>query len=306
MARSGLLRTRAMVASAFLECLLLLVGAAPAWASSGTVQWHGCRAELPPTLQCGELSVPLDYRHPRGAQITLGFNRLPAKDPAHRIGSLILNPGGPGGAGSEVVVVEAAGARLWDPGLNERFDLIGMDPRGIGLSTRVQCDPAVVNQPVLLFPRTRAEFRLLADHARAVGESCLELTGPLLGLVDTVSVARDMEALRRALGEGKLNFLGLSYGAELGAQYAELYPKRIRVMALDGALEHSLSGATLFADAATGYEDTLQRFGHGAGGRRAARSTGAKSSGCSTGSSGRPTGSRSPLSGARWHPAARP
>jgi pimeloyl-ACP methyl ester carboxylesterase len=78
--------------------------------------------------------------------------------------------------------------------------------------------------------------------------------------VDTVSVARDIEALRRALGEGKLNFLGLSYGAELGAQYAELYPKRIRVMALDGALEHSLSGATLFADAAAGYEDTLLRF----------------------------------------------
>jgi pimeloyl-ACP methyl ester carboxylesterase len=135
-----------------------------------------------------------------------------------------------------------------------------MDPRGLGLSTQVRCAPARSNPPVSLFPRTRAKFAQLAAWARALGQSCHRLTGPLLGHVDTLSVARDMEALRRALGEGKLNFLGLSYGAELGALYAERYPKRIRVMALDGILNHSLSINTVFADAAAAYEDTFNRF----------------------------------------------
>jgi pimeloyl-ACP methyl ester carboxylesterase len=156
--------------------------------------------------------------------------------------------------------VEAAGGHLWNPALHERFDMIGMDPRGVGTSTPVQCDPDVYNQLVSLFPSTEAQFDQLASSARAFGQSCLERTGPLLGHVDTRSAARDMEALRRALGDGKLNFLGLSYGAHLGSAYAELYPKRIRTMALDAIANHSVSVNTLFADAAATYEDTLNRF----------------------------------------------
>src|SRR5215213_1195604 len=83
-------------------CVLMLIGAAPGWAGE-TIRWHGCGPEQPPNLQCGELAVPLDYDHPRGEKITLGFNRLPAQDTADRVGSLIVNPGGPGGAGSQVV-----------------------------------------------------------------------------------------------------------------------------------------------------------------------------------------------------------
>ena len=245
-------------------CLVVLVVAAPVWAgqdaSKRTIRWHTCGSGSPRGLQCGELSVPLDYGSPRGARIKLGFNRLRASDRAHRVGSLILNPGGPGGAGSEVVAVEAAGKRLWDPALHRRFDLIGMDPRGIGTSTPIRCDPAIINEPVSVFPSTPAEFGQLEAHARAFGQSCLQRTGPLLGHVDTRSAARDMEALRRALGDGKLNFLGLSYGAELGAQYAELYPTRIRAMALDGALEHSISATRQFVDATMAYEDTFNRF----------------------------------------------
>ena len=237
----------------------MLLGAAPGWAK-GTIQWHGCGPELPSNLQCGELSVPLDYGDPHGAKITLGFNRLPAGDPAHRVGSLIVNPGGPGGAGSQVVAVEAAGGQLWHPSLHERFDMIGMDPRGVGTSTPVQCDPDVFNRLVSLFPSTEAQFDQLASWARAFGQSCLERTGPLLGHVDTRSAARDMEALRRALGDGKLNFLGLSYGAHLGSAYAELYPRRIRTMALDAIANHSSSVNTIFSDAAATYEDTLERF----------------------------------------------
>lgn len=196
----------------------------------------------------------------RTAKITLGFNRLRAQDRAHRIGSLIVNPGGPGGEGTSVVALEAAGAHLWDPALHRRFDLIGMDPRGVGTSTPIQCDPAVYNQPVSLFPHTAAEFDQVTSWASALGESCLKLTGPLLGHVDTGSVARDMERLRRALHDGKLNFLGLSYGSHLGSTYAELYPHRIRAMALDGIANHSTTINTLFAQTALAYEDSFNRF----------------------------------------------
>src|SRR4029078_6522441 len=119
-------------------------------------------------LQCGELSVPLDYDHPKGAKITLGLNRLRAQDRAHRIGRLLVNPGGPGASATPFVAVEAAGAHLWDPALHRRFDLIGMDPRGVGTSTPVQCAPAVYNRPVTLFPRTRAEFVELTSWASAL------------------------------------------------------------------------------------------------------------------------------------------
>src|SRR3954449_6538806 len=144
------------------------------------IRWHRCERQLPASLRCGELAVPLDYRHPRGAQIRLGFNRVRAQERRRRVGSLIVNPGGPGGAGSDVVALEAAGAGLWHPALRRRFDLIGMDPRGVGLSTRVQCDPAAYNHPVSLFPRTAAQFRRLAHYDRALGRSCRRRSGPLL------------------------------------------------------------------------------------------------------------------------------
>jgi pimeloyl-ACP methyl ester carboxylesterase len=147
--------------------------------------------------------------------------------------------------------------------LHQRFDLIGMDPRGTGLSTPIRCDPAVYNQPVSLFPQTKAQFDQLTAWASAFGKSCLRRTGALLGHVDTGSVARDMERLRRALGDGKLNFLGLSYGSHPGSIYAERYPKRIRAMALDGIANHSTSTNTLFSDTASAHEDTFNRFAAG-------------------------------------------
>jgi hypothetical protein len=166
----GSSRTRRIAATALAVCGLMLLGAAPGWAN-GRIAWHGCGPEQPANLQCGELSVPLDYDHPHGAKITLGFNRLPAADPAHRVGSLIVNPGGPGGAGSFTIAVEAAGGHLWNPALHERFDMIGMDPRGVGTSTPIQCDPDVYNQLVSLFPSTEAQFDQLASWARAFGRA---------------------------------------------------------------------------------------------------------------------------------------
>jgi pimeloyl-ACP methyl ester carboxylesterase len=255
--RRAITRTAAI---ALVACCATFLATAPS-AGQEPIRWHGCGPGYPKNVRCSSVSVPLDYTHPRGAKITIGFNRLPAADRERKVGSLIINPGGPGGAGSQVVAVEAAGGQLWHPALHRRFDLIGMDPRGIGLSRPlIKCDPAAYNRPVSLFPETQGEFDELTTWARALGDSCRRQTGRLLGHVDTLSVARDMEALRSALGEGKLNFLGLSYGAELGTLYAEHFPKRIRTMALDGILDHSISVDRLFADASSAYEDTLNRF----------------------------------------------
>src|SRR3954468_156941 len=133
--------------------------------SAGAIRWDRCAQGHPTNVQCGGLSVPLDYAKPSGARIRLGFNRLRAADRSHRVGSLILNPGGPGGAGTEVVAAEAAGLHLWDRELHLRFDLIGMDPRGIGTSTKVRCDPAVLNEPAPQFPTTAEQFAQLEAHA---------------------------------------------------------------------------------------------------------------------------------------------
>jgi pimeloyl-ACP methyl ester carboxylesterase len=265
-ARRGLAGTlrlrRSAVVVAVLAVGVSLVVTAPgvAVAQRSQIRWHVCGKPYPRSVQCGEIAVPLDYRHPRGAKIRVAFDRLRAKDRAHRLGSLIINPGGPGGAGSEVVAVEAKAPGLWHPQLRRRFDLIGMDPRGVGRSTPVRCSPKVFNRQVSMFPQSAAEFGRLARYSRDLGRSCRKRTGALLGHVDTRSVVRDMEALRRALGEGRLNFLGLSYGAEIGALYAERYPRRIRAMALDGVLDHSVSAAAVVDANTAGYEDSLGRF----------------------------------------------
>lgn len=222
----------------------------------------GATPEAPPLdgLACATVAVPLDYADPEGPQITVAINRLPARDEANRIGSLIINPGGPGGSGRQVVLGAAFGIPIFSDAIRDRFDIIGMDPRGVGASTPVQCEPDLYNQPVTLFPQNAAEFQALVDHNRAFGKSCLQMTGPLLAHIDTVSAARDIETVRVALGDEPLNYLGLSYGTELGAQYAALYPDRIRVMALDAALDHNLSEVSLLADETGAYEEGFTRF----------------------------------------------
>src|SRR5829696_6443807 len=217
-------------------------------------------AQFPPGLECATLSVPLDYSQPQGEQITIGLNRLPALDLDQRIGSLVFNPGGPGSAATDIIALEALGTSLFTSTVRAHFDIVGMDPRGVGTSTPVRCDPGIWNEVVSWFPRDETTFAQLREHYRAFGESCLRLTGPLLAHLDTTSAARDLESVRVALGEGKLNFLGLSYGSQLGAAYAELYPENIRVMALDGALDHAQEASSMLAAEAGAYQDAFGRF----------------------------------------------
>src|SRR5690242_17734946 len=250
----------AVAATLYAFTLPAIAHSAPATPLPAALSWGSCGDKEPADLQCAELPVPLDYAEPGGGQITIGLNRLPATDPGLRLGSLVFDPGGPGGAGTAVVALAARGAPIFSPALRQRFDLIGFDPRGVGRSTPIRCDPTLWNQPVSLFPQDAAGFARLLAHNQALGDSCARLTGPLLGHVDTVSAARDIEAVRLALGEGKLNFFGVSYGSMLGAAYAELFPGNIRTMALDGALDHAMPPAGMLADEARAYEDALDRF----------------------------------------------
>ena len=173
------------------------------------------------------------------------------------MGTLFFNPGGPGDGA--VRYVEGA-EEIFSDTLLSRFDIVGMDPRGVGGSTPIGCAEPVLTPELTLFPTSRAEFQQLRQHSRALGQSCLEATGPLIGHVDTISVARDHEALRQALGEEQVSWLGLSYGVQVAANYAELYPQQTRAMVLDAALEHSLPEVQQVADEALAAEDSFNRF----------------------------------------------
>lgn len=223
--------------------------------------WEPCPfPRSPAELECATVAVPVDYANPDGAMTSVTVDRLPARKPAERVGNLYFNPGGPGGSGSAILYFESLGAELFTAAVRDRFDLIGLDPRGVGLSNALRCDPAVVNRRVTSFPQTKAQFRRLVARNRDLATSCAQLSGPLVRHVDTKSAARDINRVRRALGDDRINYLGLSYGVQLGTQYAELFPSGVRTMALDGVLVHSLSPVQLFADEASSVESTLNRF----------------------------------------------
>ncbi len=229
-------------------------------AAPAPLAWKRCSEQLPAELECAQMQTPMDYAAPDGPTVTLTMTRLKATDPEKRIGSLIINPGGPGGAGSDILIAQAVNGWPITPKLHEYFDLVGLDPRGVGLSTPVQCDPEIWNEGGTLFPQDQTAYDALVAQNKAFGASCLEKTGPLLAHLDTVSVARDLDAMRAALGDEKLNYLGLSYGTMIGAQYAELFPDKIRVMALDGALDHSQSENTFHFVEVKAYEQVFERF----------------------------------------------
>ncbi|RYP03508.1 hypothetical protein DL765_010473 [Monosporascus sp. GIB2] len=250
--------------------------ATPRYNAPQNLTWGPCPDSLAsaPNVTCATYRVPLDWDHPNSNEtITLGMLRLAARgDPSRRIGNLFVNPGGPGGQATKTVAQLASAAGQVGPGSSmaeilERFDIIGLDPRGVGLSTPVRCDADLFNERAPLFPRTRGEFDDLLARNAALGESCRALSGRIVDFVDTVSAARDHEAVRLALGGGKggggherASFVGLSYGTQLFSQYAELFPEGVRAMVLDGALQHSQSESSNLLIESTAYETTLEKF----------------------------------------------
>ena len=188
------------------------------------------------------------------------MNRVKASNNGTRIGSVLYNPGGPGGIATAQCEAQALGYPVFGDVVPAHFDIICPDPRGVGTSSSVLCDPDLWNQRPSLYPKDKASFDALVEHNKAFGQSCLDKSGELFKHVDTISVVRDLEAIRVALGEGKLNFLGISYGTQIGSQYAELFPDNIRTMVLDGITDHTTSEVYSTAGESGTYEDVLNLF----------------------------------------------
>jgi pimeloyl-ACP methyl ester carboxylesterase len=191
-----------------------------------------------PSARCATVAVPVDYDNPGGEQARLALIRIPASGP--RIGSLLVNPGGPGA--SAVDLVAAMAPALADSEVTRRFDLVGFDPRGVGHSTptlrcRTDADfDAWRREPMVDY--SPAGVAHVEQLNRQLAAACLNRMGaPFLKNVGTASVARDMDMVRRALGDEQINYLGFSYGTELGTAYVERFPGQVRAMVLDGAID---------------------------------------------------------------------
>lgn len=227
------------------------------------ITWGPCPSGFPnaTNVQCTTYEVPLDWDDLNGNEtISLGLIRLATTDKSKRIGNLFINPGGPGGPATQIVSAIAGGSKPGIDALLERFDLIGLDPRGVGLSTPVQCDVDLFNKRTPVFTQTREAYEDLVAHNLAVRSDCLAKTGRLLDFVDTISAVKDHEAVRLALGGEKTSFVGLSYGTQLFSQYAQLFPDGIRAMVLDGNLQHSQSESSNLLIESAAYEAVLKQF----------------------------------------------
>lgn len=207
-------------------------------APTGKVNWTRCfQAEGP--FECGTVAVPLDYDKPNAATISISLVRLPAADPSRRIGSLFLNPGGPGGSGVEFTVF--AGPSLFTQEVRDRFDLVGFDPRGIARSTALRCfgsprqwEPYFTD---VAFPITNDEVERWIAADRYLDDACARRGGALIDHMSTANVARDLDRLRVAVGDAKLSYYGVSYGSMLGQTYANMFPDSFRALAIDGVLD---------------------------------------------------------------------
>ncbi|WP_134741097.1 alpha/beta hydrolase [Nocardioides sp. 503] len=222
---------------------------------SQEVDWESCGDN-----QCGSLTVPINYRDAGGDTIELELVKVPAGDPDARVGSLVVNPGGPGASG--VSYAEQASDVFRDQ-LTDRFDVVGFDPRGTGGSDPVDCLPDEEMTDFLALdpvPDDAAETDELVDGLADFFAGCVERSDALIGHVTTTETARDMDVLRAALGESTLTYLGASYGTKLGATYAELFPTKVGRLVLDGAVDVGLDSRELGLGQARGFETALRSY----------------------------------------------
>ncbi|MFJ3214712.1 alpha/beta hydrolase [Kitasatospora sp. NPDC086801] len=248
-------------------------GLAPYYAQR--LDWQPCDAGF----ECTTLRVPLDYDRPGDGDLTLAAARATAVPAGSgsgsgsgpgsgseagggsgRLGSLLLNPGGPGG--SAVEYLEAA-ARTYDSGVRARYDLVGLDPRGVGRSNPVTClsgDRMDAYTAVDLTPGDQHGVDALVAADKEFADGCRQRAGAALGHLSTVEAARDMDVLRALLGDERLNYVGKSYGTFLGATYAGLFPGRVGRLVLDGAVDPSLDSVTGNRTQAGGFETAWAAF----------------------------------------------
>ena len=202
--------------------------------------WYDCSSLFGAGTQCGTVELPLDYDKPRGGTTEVALLRVQATDPAQRIGSLFVNPGGPGGSGVEMAAFAPA---FLSPDVLAKFDVVGLDPRGTNYSSNVRCFRNVGEQGAALagmnvpYPQGEEQTAAFVGSAQALGQACSTTGAPLSTSMSTAQVARDMDVVRRAVGDDELTFLGFSYGSYLGQVYANMFPDRVRAVAIDGVLD---------------------------------------------------------------------
>jgi len=243
------------------------VAPAPTSNASSVIEWTDCSPNPSTQLKCANLSVPLDWSKPNEQQISLGLGMIPAANASQRIGYLMMNPGGPSGApigpnGTGDLGLGVVGEYWRSSQLHQYFDIVGPDPRGVKLSSPLECDPELWNTAahLSLYPQDEDSYNHLVNAWKAAGLSCAEKSGERLNHVDTASVAKDFEAIRLALDDEPMNFIGFSYGTQVGSQYAELYPDKIRAMVLDANLDHTQDEIYSLETESAGYEATLTSF----------------------------------------------
>jgi pimeloyl-ACP methyl ester carboxylesterase len=231
----------------------------PVAAPVPAVQWTGCRDGAGPSgYQCASVAVPRNPAQPDGATIAMAIDRHPAT--GDRIGSLLVNPGGPGVSGVDWLPNAVS---MMPSDLLARFDVVGFDPPGVGRTAPVTCvDNAGMAAYLHLDPEppTAGGFAAMVAADRAFAAGCQARSGAELPYVSTVDAARDMDVLRQALGDAKLTYLGGSYGTFLGATYASLFPTHVRAMVLDGDIDPALPVVDELNQQSAGLEAQLQQF----------------------------------------------
>lgn len=225
-----------------------------------TVELDDINFEACGILECATLAVPMNYKKPKGRKIDIAMAKMPAQDPARRIGVLLVNPGGPGASGIEMV--QGYGSALFPQDIKDRFDIIGWDPRGVGSSTKVQCSSNLdfLFDDIDYSPDTDDEIKDLKKVNRLLGQKCEEEDEDLLPFLGTDNSVKDMDSIRKALGEKQINYLGFSYGSSLGQQYAARYPKNFRTMVIDGVVDIGADPKTISEEQAIGFESSLNSF----------------------------------------------
>ncbi|GAB2736729.1 alpha/beta hydrolase [Streptomyces bullii] len=221
-------------------------------------RWRECGA---PGFQCAMFKAPLDYARPSDGDIRLAVARKKATGPGKRLGSLLVNPGGPGG--SAVAYLQSYAGVGYPAQVRARYDIVAVDPRGVARSEPVECldGPAMDTYTRTdVTPDDQRETDALVEAYRTFAEGCGADAPKLLRHVSTLEAARDMDIVRAALGDEKLNFVGASYGTFLGATYAGLFPSRTGRLVLDGALDPSLPARRLNLEQTAGFETAFRSF----------------------------------------------
>jgi pimeloyl-ACP methyl ester carboxylesterase len=215
------------------------------------IAWEDCGS-----AECGTLEVPVDYAVPDGDTLTLSISRVPAGSD-DRIGALFVNPGGPGGTAADFAISMAL---VLPDEVTDRFDIVGVDPRGLGAS-EIACDGDMEELYGVDYSIDSPEdTTALLDVSQDYVDGCAQNVGDLLSHLGTEDVARDIDAVRAAMGDDQLNYLGFSYGTAIGQQLAELFPDRVRAMIIDGIVDLGPTGVETAIDQAAGFEVALQSF----------------------------------------------